>query len=266
MIHSVLESLPIYYLSLFKIPMRVASRIEKLMRDFLWEGCGEGKKDHLVKWEVVSRPRNLGGLAVGNIITRNIALLGKWLWRFPLERDSLWHSVIKSRYGMQGNGWDSQIGIRASARCPRKFISQGLPRFLSHCSFVVGNGERIHFWEDVWKGDIPLSDRFPRLYSLSRAHNSSILDMVVSPSFHLGWDFRFFRNLNDREICEFSSLLSLLEGVVLRPSTLDRRRWLLHSSGIFSCHSFMESIILGSNENSFPPFKMIWKSKVPLKV
>ena len=42
-------------------------------------GCGEGKKDHLVKWEVVSRPRNLGGLAVGNIITQKIALLGKWL-------------------------------------------------------------------------------------------------------------------------------------------------------------------------------------------
>jgi len=27
----------------------------------------------------------------------------------------------------------------------------------------------------------------------------------------------------------------------------------------------MESLILGFDENSFPHFKMIWKSKVPLK-
>jgi len=44
LIHLVLESLPIYYLSLFKIPVRVASRIEKLMRDFLWEGVGRAKR------------------------------------------------------------------------------------------------------------------------------------------------------------------------------------------------------------------------------
>lgn len=47
-------------MSLFKITLRVASRIENLMRDFLWEGCGEGKKDHLVKWEVASRQKQRG--------------------------------------------------------------------------------------------------------------------------------------------------------------------------------------------------------------
>lgn len=35
----------------------MAERIEKLMRDFLWEGVGEGKKAHLINWEVVSQVR-----------------------------------------------------------------------------------------------------------------------------------------------------------------------------------------------------------------
>ncbi|KAF7801834.1 nuclear cap-binding protein subunit 1 [Senna tora] len=40
-------NIPLYYLSLFKIPVTVSKRIESIMRDFLWSGKGEIKKDHL---------------------------------------------------------------------------------------------------------------------------------------------------------------------------------------------------------------------------
>ncbi|CAB4278922.1 unnamed protein product [Prunus armeniaca] len=82
LIQAVLSSLPTYYLSLFRIPASVAKRLEKIMRNFLWEGVEEGRKDHLVNWEVVSLPKENGGLGIGNLRKRNEALLGKWLWRF----------------------------------------------------------------------------------------------------------------------------------------------------------------------------------------
>ena len=79
MIQASLAHIPTYFLSLFMIPVSIASKIEKLQRDFLWSGTGAGKRDHLVRWDVVGRPKVLGGLGLGKLSLRNKALLGKWL-------------------------------------------------------------------------------------------------------------------------------------------------------------------------------------------
>ena len=89
------------------LDLSVCNTIEKLMRNFFWEGYGERACDHLVRWELVSRSKDKGGLGIGNIAKKNEALLGKWLWRFPLEQNSLWCSIIKSKYGVHENGWDA---------------------------------------------------------------------------------------------------------------------------------------------------------------
>lgn len=49
--NSALANIPIYYISLFKMPVKVMKVLEKSQRDFLWEG-GREKKSHLIKWEV----------------------------------------------------------------------------------------------------------------------------------------------------------------------------------------------------------------------
>ena len=49
LIKSTLANIPMYYMSLFKIPVKVANRIEKLQHDFLRGGVGEEFKYHLVK-------------------------------------------------------------------------------------------------------------------------------------------------------------------------------------------------------------------------
>ena len=86
LIHSVLSSIPIYYLSLFKAPICVIKVVEKVTRDFLWEGGDLQGGDHLVGWSTVCLAKDKGGLGIGNLEERNKALLMKWLWRFPMER------------------------------------------------------------------------------------------------------------------------------------------------------------------------------------
>ena len=55
---SVLSAIPIFYLSVFKVPMGVSKQLEGLMRRFFWRGIrvGEGQGMLLVAWDVVCRP------------------------------------------------------------------------------------------------------------------------------------------------------------------------------------------------------------------
>ena len=127
----------------------MAVKIERLQRDFLWSGVREGKRDHLVSWDVVCNSKVKGGLGSRKISLRNLVLLGKWLWRYPREGSTLWHQVILSIYGTHSNGWDANTIVRWSHRCPWKAIAQVFQDFSKYTRFVVGDGKRIWFWEDL---------------------------------------------------------------------------------------------------------------------
>jgi hypothetical protein len=86
LINSTLSNIPTYYLSLFPIPVRVANRLNKIQKDFLWGGIGDEAKFHLVNWNKICTPLHAGGLGAHNFIQFNRALLGKWLWRYGRER------------------------------------------------------------------------------------------------------------------------------------------------------------------------------------
>ena len=98
MIKSTLSSLPIY-MSLFVIPKRVASRLEKIQSDFLWDERALVNKSHLLSWSVVCLEKVKGRLGFRSLGTFNKALLGKWSWRFAIERNPLWKRVIVGKYG-----------------------------------------------------------------------------------------------------------------------------------------------------------------------
>ena len=87
LIRSTLSSLPIYYLSLFRMPQKVCARLEKIQRQFLWGGSDHDKKISLVRWATVCIDNSKGGIGIKSFSKMNKALLRKWSWRFANERN-----------------------------------------------------------------------------------------------------------------------------------------------------------------------------------
>ena len=89
LIKSTLSALPMYYLSIFKMPMGVMNVINRHLRNFFWSGGTHSKKLHRVRWDFIARPKEFGGLGVLDISIQNKALLTKWLWRLHDESEAL---------------------------------------------------------------------------------------------------------------------------------------------------------------------------------
>jgi hypothetical protein len=100
LLNSVITSIPIYWMSFYKLPNKVKQRIDQLRRRFLWYGGSIiRKKISLVSWKVVCRSKDQGGLSVLDINLLNTSLLTKWLFRLkdPSIQD-LWKQILICKY------------------------------------------------------------------------------------------------------------------------------------------------------------------------
>ena len=60
LIQSTLSSMPIYFMTLFRLPRIVKKRLERIQRDFLWGRGALEKKPHLVNWSTVCLAKKKG--------------------------------------------------------------------------------------------------------------------------------------------------------------------------------------------------------------
>lgn len=89
LIKFVLSSLPVYYMSLFRLPSSVVKELDKIQAGFLWGVSDVRRKVHLVKWKDLTMDKKQGGLGIRNLRILNNSLLAKWWWRFGKEDSSL---------------------------------------------------------------------------------------------------------------------------------------------------------------------------------
>ena len=65
---------------------------------------------------------------------------------------------------------------------------------------MVGDRERIHFWEDLWQGNQPLCSQFPHLYKAITTKNLTISGILGNSYSPLSWKIDFNCNLTDLEL------------------------------------------------------------------
>ncbi|KAJ9678515.1 hypothetical protein PVL29_020639 [Vitis rotundifolia] len=197
LIKSILASMPIYQMSIFRMPKIVARRLEKVQRDFLWGGGNMEGKIHLVNWEVVCTDKDKGGLGLRKLAMLNKALLGKWIWRYACDKDNLWKQVIKVKYGQEDFGWRPKKANGAAGVGVWKEIWKESDWCWNNMTFRVGKGHTIRFWTDVWCSESALSQCFPHLFGMTVQRNSTVEEMWDQNLGQGNWNLNFLRDFND---------------------------------------------------------------------
>lgn len=95
---SVIEAIPIYPMMTAKMPKSCLEEIEKIERDFIWGNTYHVRKVHAVRWEVVARPEDVGGLGLRNLTVMNQACLLKLAWGSYNGNNDLSCKVLKGKY------------------------------------------------------------------------------------------------------------------------------------------------------------------------
>lgn len=96
LIRSVLNNLPTYYLSVFKMPNRVAKKIIQMEKRFFWGSDENQPKLAFVRWDILEAPIDLGGLGLGSVQIKNLGLLSKWWWKWSAVDSPLWKKIVRS--------------------------------------------------------------------------------------------------------------------------------------------------------------------------
>ena len=89
LIHASSSTIPNYVMQQVSLPDKILKGIDRVNRNFLWGSSDHVWKMHWVNWDVVTKPKFLGGLGLQSTKGRNTALLAKLNWRFHTESDAL---------------------------------------------------------------------------------------------------------------------------------------------------------------------------------
>jgi ribonuclease HI len=152
LVQSVTSAIPAYYMQNVALPTKICSKLDKINRDFIWGSTVEKKKMHMISWDKVCRPKDLGGLGLYTTKSRNIALLAKLNWRVMEESDSLWAKILVSKYCLNGI-MDEKLMTRSSGSSNWKGLKMGHEAFRKGIRWLVNNGHDVSFWHDLWVGD-----------------------------------------------------------------------------------------------------------------
>ncbi|XP_026379379.1 uncharacterized protein LOC113274095 [Papaver somniferum] len=132
-------------MSLFEMPSSVINKLEKIMRDFLWNDNKGKRKIHPIKWRALCRKKKYGGLGIKNLKMTNQSLLSKWSWRYANEDDVLWKKIVDEKYGVGDVFWTSKMPKCIYGRSVWRAIMKSNCIFLKYVRFKVNNGS-LFIW------------------------------------------------------------------------------------------------------------------------
>lgn len=266
LIKAVLEAIPTYVMSCFKLPKGILEEAEKIIRR-LWWGSKNSKGITWLSWAKLCRPKVNGGMGCRDLECFNLALLAKQAWRITTNPDLLLSRILKATYFPR-----TTFRLAVLGECPsltkrsileaRPFLELGMRR-------RIGNGRSTHIWVDPWlleegSGKVitrrPMSSSFPDLVSdfidaISGSWDLDLLSQYLWP-------------------CDVARVLKVPVGTNVSE---DENYWFHSKNGNFTIRSYYHMILehaerveLASSGTSnvleAKEWKWVWGLQLPPKI
>uniref|UniRef100_A0A803Q6M0 CCHC-type domain-containing protein n=1 Tax=Cannabis sativa TaxID=3483 RepID=A0A803Q6M0_CANSA len=110
LLKAVVQAIPTYAMSVFKLPDSFCSFVEKEMANFWW-GVADGKcKLHWKNWKSLCNSKSVGGLGFRSLKPFNQAMLAKQAWRIQTNHSPLLTQLFRAKYFPRTSFLDSSLG------------------------------------------------------------------------------------------------------------------------------------------------------------
>ncbi|KAL0444214.1 UNVERIFIED_CONTAM: putative mitochondrial protein [Sesamum latifolium] len=263
MIKSVLQSIPTYALSVFRLLDSLLNEIQSMIALFFWDNKDK-RKIHWISWHQLCKSRKDGGLGFRQLRAFNSALLAKQFWRLLTNPSSLITQVLNARYFPDSSPLYARLGSRPSLTWRSILSTKEIIQ--ANLRFRIGSATSVKIWKDPW---IPRPSLFkpisPPPHELEEAKVAALNDPRTDD-----WDHSIINSLfspEDREL-----ILKLPVGRVHQPDVIG---WHYTAKGMFTVRSayFVALKVYHPATSSNPcnlyssgTWKFIWKANVPPKV
>jgi hypothetical protein len=164
-IRSVAQSIPVYVMSCFLLPMALCKDIERAVCNFWWGGSDNSRKIHWASKAKIFKPKKEGGLGFRILRDFNQAMLAKQIWRLHTNPNSLLAKCYKAKYFHNCDVLQALIGSNPSFAW--RSIQQSAWIINKGGCWKIGNGNKVRILEDNWlpyqNGFKPISNRISTL-------------------------------------------------------------------------------------------------------
>jgi ribonuclease HI len=252
---SVLEAIPIYPMMTNIIPKACIDEIHRIQRKFIWGDTDQARRYHAVGWDMVSRPKQIGGLGLRRLNIMNTACILKLGRKIQRGVQDFWCEVLVGKYkrGMV----DGMAVAKSSDSHLWKSIAKVWPYLDTYSWWTIGDGKTIDLCHDAWIEDgLRLEDC--NLQIPEQLRGAKLIDIVNNGDWN--WD-----ELNTWIPNSITAKITAL----LPPNESngnDQQVCKEDASGSFSIAEMYHVLCDFNMTENFSVWQSIWKLKVPERV
>ncbi|XP_023892636.1 uncharacterized protein LOC112004627 [Quercus suber] len=264
LLKAVIQAIPTFTMSCFKLPKGLISKIETLIRKFWWGYRGEQKKIHWISWGKLCQPKKEGGMGFKELIKFNDSLLAKQIWRLGNNEGCLFHRVFKAKFFPNCSVYDCEVSTKGSYAW--KSIIQAKHVMELGSVWRIGDGKSVKIRGDRW---LPQNSALKIVSPVAVLPPGAMVCDIIDQKEH-----QWISKLIAQEFLPYEA--NIIKGIPLSDRNIpDKQVWHASTHGVYTTQSAYKLLALAernkvptcsTNRSSSNIWREIWSLQVPYKV